>query len=71
MISTINHINIEDAGFSYRVFSVLKRAGFQTIGEVIEKSDQQLLKIKGIGKKNLEEIKWKLSDSNYSSLKNL
>ena len=63
MISTINHVNIEDTGISYRLFAVLDRAGFGTVGEVIKKTDQQLLEIRGIGKKHLKEIKREMFDS--------
>ena len=62
MISTINHVNIEETGISYRVFSLLDRAGFGTVGEVIKKTDQQLLEISGIGKKHMNEIKKEIFD---------
>lgn len=63
MISTVNHVNIEDAGLSYRVYKLLNRAGFGTVGEVIKKTDKQLLEIRNFGVKSLEEIKMKIFDS--------
>jgi len=63
MISTINHVNIEETGISYQVFRLLDRAGFGTVGEVIKKTDQQLLEIEGIKKRHLEEIKREIFDS--------
>ena len=62
MTSRINHVNLEDTGLSYRTFSVLNRAGFHTVGEVIKKTDQQLLEVRNLGVKCLEEIKREVFD---------
>lgn len=57
MISRINHIPIDGLGLSVRAYNILNRAGFELIGEVLKKSDEQLLEISKLGKMTLKEIK--------------
>lgn len=55
-------IKIEDLDFSPRVISALKEAGVKTAGGLIKKKEENLLKIDGLGKKALEEIKKSLAN---------
>ena len=47
---------IEELDLSLRSFNCLKRAGYNTVGEIIEKSESELKDIKNFGKKSLEEV---------------
>ncbi len=47
---------IEELGLSVRTFNCLKRAGITKAGELLEKSEEELLKIKNFGQKALEEV---------------
>ena len=60
MVSTINHIYLEDTGISCRLFNILDREGFMTVGDVIKMTDKQLLAVRGIGHDQLQEIKIKI-----------
>jgi len=62
MSSCINHLCLEEADLSVRAFNSLKRAGFDTIGDVTQKNDKELLGIRNLGVGTLAEIKRKLSD---------
>ena len=47
---------IEELDLSLRSFNCLKRAGYNTVGEIIEKSESELKDIKNFGKKSLDEV---------------
>lgn len=51
---------IEDMDFSVRSYNCLKREGVDTIGELVQKSEQDLLDIRNFGQKSIEEVKQKL-----------
>jgi len=48
---------IEDLELSVRAYNCLKSAGINTIAELIQKTENELLKTKNFGKRSLEEIK--------------
>ncbi len=48
---------IEDLDLSVRSYNCLKRAGINTIGELTEKTEEDMMKIRNLGKKSLKEIK--------------
>ncbi|MEW6725153.1 MAG: DNA-directed RNA polymerase subunit alpha [Bacillota bacterium] len=52
---------IEDLDLSVRSFNCLKRAGINTVGELVEKSEPEMMKVRNLGKKSLEEVKHKLA----------
>ncbi|HHY94311.1 MAG TPA: DNA-directed RNA polymerase subunit alpha [Firmicutes bacterium] len=52
---------IEELELSVRSYNCLKRAGINTVGELIEKTDQDMIKVRNLGKKSLEEVREKLS----------
>ena len=62
MINRLGHINIEDTGLSVRSYNCLKRAGLNTIGDVMQKTDKELREIRNLGVKSLAEIKRELFD---------
>ncbi|MCL5115660.1 MAG: DNA-directed RNA polymerase subunit alpha [Firmicutes bacterium] len=52
---------IEELDLSVRSFNCLKRAGINTVGELTAKTDEDMMKVRNLGKKSLEEVKEKLS----------
>ena len=57
---------IEELELSVRSSNCLKRAGINTVGELINKSEEDLMKVRNLGKKSLDEIKGKLAELNLS-----
>lgn len=52
---------IEELELSVRSSKCLKRAGINTVGELISKTEDDLMKVRNLGKKSLQEIKEKLA----------
>ena len=57
---------IEDMDFSVRSYNCLKREGVQTVGELVQKTEQDLLDIRNFGQKSIEEVKQKLAELGLS-----
>jgi len=57
---------IEDMDFSVRSYNCLKREGVQTVGELVQKTEQDLLDIRNFGQKSIEEVKQKLGELGLS-----
>ncbi|PSR21416.1 MAG: DNA-directed RNA polymerase subunit alpha [Sulfobacillus acidophilus] len=57
---------IEELDLSVRSFNCLKRAGINTVGELTAKSDEDMMKVRNLGKKSLEEVKEKLASLGLS-----
>ncbi len=57
---------IEDLDLSVRSYNCLKREGVSTVGELVHKSEQDLLDIRNFGQKSIEEVKQKLVDMGLS-----
>lgn len=55
------NITIEDLELSVRSYNCLKRASISTVLELTEKSEDDMMKVKNLGKKSLKEIKEKLA----------
>jgi DNA-directed RNA polymerase subunit alpha len=53
---------IEDLDLSVRSYNCLKRAGIHTLGELIEKTEEDMMKVRNLGKKSLKEVKQKLEE---------
>lgn len=51
---------IEDLGLSVRAYNCLKRSGLMTVGQVLEKTEEELLALRNFGRKSYEELKEKL-----------
>jgi DNA-directed RNA polymerase subunit alpha len=62
-------MSIEELDFSVRSYNSLKRAGISTVGELINKSEEEMMTIRNLGRKSLKEVKDKLEELNLS-LKN-
>lgn len=59
-------MTIEDLDLSVRSFNCLKRAGINTVGDLKNKSMEDMMKVRNLGKKSLEEVKKKLSSLGLS-----
>jgi len=53
-------MTIEELDLSVRSFNCLKRAGINTVQELTEKSMDDMMKVRNLGKKSLEEVEQKL-----------
>ena len=58
--SLTGEMSIDELELSVRSFNCLKRAGINTIGELTGKSYDEMLKIRNLGKKSLDEVVAKL-----------
>ncbi|MGQ0570932.1 MAG: DNA-directed RNA polymerase subunit alpha [Armatimonadota bacterium] len=52
---------IEDLDLSVRPYNCLKRAGIQTVGDLIKKTEDEVVAVKNFGRKSLDEVKEKLA----------
>lgn len=57
---------IEELELSVRASNGLKRANINTVGDLIEKTREEISKIRNLGQKSLEEIERKLKELNLS-----
>ena len=53
-------MTIEELDLSVRAFNCLKRAGVNSVGDLINKSPEEMMKVRNLGKKSLEEVMGKL-----------
>ena len=51
---------IEDLDLSVRSYNCLKRAGIQTVDELTQKTEEEMMRVRNLGKKSLKEVKEKL-----------
>jgi len=58
--------SVEELELSVRSYNCLKNANIQTIGELVQKSEAEMLKTKNFGRKSLNEIKEILSNMGLS-----
>ena len=56
---------IEDLSLSVRAYNCLKRSGLMTVGEVLEKSEDELLALRNFGRKSYEELKSRLRELDF------
>lgn len=54
--------NIAELDLSVRSYNCLKRAGINTVQELIKKTPEELVNVRNLGKKSLDEVYQKLSD---------
>ncbi|MGN0649216.1 MAG: DNA-directed RNA polymerase subunit alpha [Oscillospiraceae bacterium] len=57
----ILEMTIDDLELSVRSFNCLKRAGINTVDDLINRSEEDMLKVRNLGKKSFEEVKAKLN----------
>ncbi|EGK1804232.1 DNA-directed RNA polymerase subunit alpha [Listeria monocytogenes] len=59
-------MTIEELDLSVRSYNCLKRAGINTVQELADKSEDDMMKVRNLGRKSLEEVKVKLADLGLS-----
>lgn len=55
-------MTIEELDLSVRSYNCLKRAGINTVEELTQKSEEDMMKVRNLGKKSLEEVQQKLEE---------
>jgi DNA-directed RNA polymerase subunit alpha len=53
---------IEELDFSVRSYNCLKREGVMTVGDLVQRTEQDLLDIRNFGQKSIDEVKQKLAE---------
>ncbi len=53
-------MTIEELDLSVRAFNCLKRAGINTVSELVQRNQEDMMKVRNLGKKSLEEVEQKL-----------
>lgn len=59
-------MTIEELDLSVRSYNCLKRAGINTVEELTQKTEEDMMKVRNLGKKSLEEVQSKLAELNLS-----
>ena len=57
---------IEELDLSVRSFNCLKRAGINTLAELTQKTEEEMMRVRNLGRKSLKEVKDKLEELNLS-----
>ena len=68
-VSGILATPIEDMDLTVRSYNCLKREGVTTVGELVQKSEEDLLEIRNFGQKSIDEVKAKLEEMDLSLAK--
>ena len=58
--------SIDDLDLSVRAYNCLKRAGILTLHDLVDKSENEMVKIRNLGKKSLKEVIDKVKDMGLS-----
>ena len=59
-------MTIEELDLSVRSFNCLKRAGINTVEDLINKSEEDMMKVRNLGRKSLEEVVWKMASLGFN-----
>ena len=59
-------MTIEDLDLSVRSFNCLKRAGINTVEDLTNKSEEDMMKVRNLGRKSLEEVIAKLASFGFT-----
>ena len=58
-------MSIEDLDLSVRSYNCLKRAGIHTVQDLTKKTEEEMLKVRNLGKKSLDEVIKKIRDMGF------
>lgn len=64
------HKMIEDLELSVRSYNCLKRAGIATVDELTQKTEEEMIHVRNLGKKSLQEVKDKIKELGLSFKQN-
>ncbi len=56
---------IEDLDLSVRSYNCLKRAGINTVGELAQKTEEEMMRVRNLGRKSLKEVMQKLRENGF------
>ena len=59
-------MTVEELDLSVRSYNCLERAGINTVAELVQKTEEEMMKVRNLGKKSLEEVTRKLAELNLS-----
>ena len=59
-------MTIEELDLSVRAYNCLKRAGINTVAELVQRNQEDMMKVRNLGRKSLEEVEQKLEALNLS-----
>lgn len=59
-------MKIEELDLSLRSFNCLKRANIDTVGDILDRTEEEMSQIKNFGKKSLGEVKDKINDMGFN-----
>jgi DNA-directed RNA polymerase subunit alpha len=59
-------MTVEELDLSVRSYNCLKRAAINTVEELTEKTEEDMMKVRNLGKKSLEEVQKKLAELGLS-----
>ncbi len=59
-------MSIEDLDLTVRSYNCLKRAGINTVEELIQRTEEEMMKVRNLGRKSLEEVIQKLAALGFS-----
>jgi DNA-directed RNA polymerase subunit alpha len=62
----VMEMTIEELDLSVRSYNCLKRAGINTVHELTQKTEEDMMKVRNLGKKSLEEVIQKLEEMGLS-----
>ena len=62
----ILEMQIEELDLSVRSYNCLKRAGINTVEELTQRTEEDMMKVRNLGKKSLEEVNQKLAELGLS-----
>ena len=66
---TVMKMTIEELDLSVRSFNCLKRANINTVEDLISKTEDEMMKVRNLGRKSLEEVMAKLDSLGFSLTK--
>ena len=59
-------MTIEELDLSVRAYNCLKRAGINTVAELVQRNQEDMMKVRNLGRKSLEEVEQKLEALNLA-----
>ena len=59
-VERLLEMTIEELDLSVRAYNCLKRAGINTVNELVQRNQEDMMKVRNLGKKSLEEVEQKL-----------
>lgn len=62
----VMEMTIEELDLSVRSYNCLKRAGINTVEELVSRTEEDMIKVRNLGKKSLEEVTQKLAELGLS-----